>query len=61
MTNAALLDEFSDNLWLEDGLSRNTLDSYRRDLNKFAAWLEKQRDASIHAGVGKQGVSARAD
>ena len=47
MTNAALLDEFSDNLWLEDGLSRNTLDSYRRDLNKFAAWLEKQRDVSI--------------
>ena len=47
MNNAELLDEFCDNLWLEDGLSRNTLDSYRRDLNKFAAWLEKQRDASI--------------
>ena len=47
MTNADLLDEFCDNLWLEDGLSRNTLDSYRRDLSKFAAWLEKQRDASI--------------
>jgi integrase/recombinase XerD len=45
MSNAELLDEFCDNLWLEDGLSRNTLDSYRRDLNKFAAWLEKQRDA----------------
>src|SRR5450759_4273555 len=47
MNNAELLDEFCDNLWLEDGLSRNTLDSYRRDLTKFAAWLEKQRDASI--------------
>jgi integrase/recombinase XerD len=47
VNNAELLDEFCDNLWLEDGLSRNTLDSYRRDLNKFAAWLEKQRDASI--------------
>lgn len=34
-----LLDEFSDALWLEDGLSRNTLESYRRDLGKFAAWL----------------------
>jgi integrase/recombinase XerD len=42
-----LLDEFCDNLWLEDGLSRNTLDSSRRDLRKFASWLEKQRDASI--------------
>ncbi len=47
MNNTALLDEFSDSLWLEDGLSRNTLDSYRRDLTKFAAWLEQQRDASI--------------
>ncbi len=47
MTNAELLDEFCDNLWLEDGLSRNTLDSYRRDLRKFADWLEKQHTASI--------------
>ena len=36
-----LLDEFSDTLWLEDGLSRNTLESYRRDLDQFAAWLQK--------------------
>ena len=47
MNNADLLDEFSDNLWLEDGLSRNTLESYRRDLNKFAAWLEAARGASL--------------
>jgi integrase/recombinase XerD len=43
VNNTDLLDEFSDSLWLEDGLSRNTLESYRRDLNKFAAWLEQQR------------------
>lgn len=42
MNNAELLDEFCDSLWLEDGLSRNTLESYRRDLNKYAAWLEAQ-------------------
>ncbi len=47
MNNTELLDEFCDNLWLEDGLSRNTLDSYRRDLIKFAAWLEQQRGLSI--------------
>ena len=47
MNDADLLDEFCDNLWLEDGLSRNTLDSYRRDLRKFAAWLEKERGASM--------------
>ena len=34
------IDEFCDALWLEDGLSRNTLDSYRRDLRQFAGWLE---------------------
>jgi integrase/recombinase XerD len=47
MNNADLLDEFSDALWLEDGLSRNTLESYRRDLNKFSVWLEKQRKCSL--------------
>lgn len=47
MNNTELLDEFSDALWLEDGLSRNTLDSYRRDLNKFADWLEAQRGAAL--------------
>jgi integrase/recombinase XerD len=35
----ALLDRFADGLWLADGLARNTLDSYRRDLSGFAAWL----------------------
>ena len=38
MNDAELLDEFFDTLWLEDGLSRNTLDSYRRDLVKFSQW-----------------------
>jgi len=47
MNNAELLDEFCDHLWLEDGLARNTLDSYRRDLVKFASWLEQQRGASL--------------
>lgn len=40
--NAAILDEFFDALWLEDGLSRNTLQSYRNDLQLFADWLGKQ-------------------
>jgi len=47
MNNAELLDEFCDNLWLEDGLSRNTLDSYRRDLRKFSEWLEKNSNTAI--------------
>ena len=30
---------FIDGLWLEEGLARNTLDAYRRDLRLFAEWL----------------------
>ena len=37
--DAELLDEFCDQLWLEDGLSKNTLESYRRDLRQFADWV----------------------
>ena len=39
--NASILDAFTDALWLEDGLSKNTLESYRRDLVQFAAFLQK--------------------
>ena len=34
-----VLDAFCDALWLEDGLARNTLESYRRDIGQFGAWL----------------------
>jgi len=32
------VDAFIDNLWLEEGLSRNTLEAYRRDLNQLVAF-----------------------
>jgi integrase/recombinase XerD len=38
----ALLDAFADTLWLEAGLSKNTLASYRADLAQFSAWLGPQ-------------------
>mgnify|MGYP001281049571 FL=1 len=41
------LDEFCDALWLEDGLSRNTLDSYRRDLTLFQLWLAKRQSKAL--------------
>jgi len=47
--NAALLDEFCDTVWLEDGLAKNTLEAYRRDLRLFAEWLERQGRESIVA------------
>ena len=34
----ASIDSFIDALWLEDGLSKNTLAAYRRDLSIYADW-----------------------
>ncbi len=42
-----LLDEFCDLLWLEDGLARNTLESYRRDLRKYASWLKHAAEKTL--------------
>jgi integrase/recombinase XerD len=36
-------------LWIEDGLSANTLAAYRRDLSLFADWLAKQKGSAIEA------------
>ncbi|MGY0197675.1 site-specific tyrosine recombinase XerD [Leptothrix sp. BB-4] len=38
----AVIDRFLDALWLEDGLSRNTLAAYRRDLQGLAGGLALQ-------------------
>jgi len=46
----AVIDEFCDALWLEDGLSKNTLDAYKRDLLLFAAWLA-QRQKNLYEVV----------
>ena len=48
--DSGLIDEFCDALWLEDGLAKNTLEAYRRDLSQFATWLDAQhRKALISA------------
>ena len=41
--NPSELDTFIDHLWLEDGLSKNTLESYRADLSQFHTWLVTQQ------------------
>lgn len=43
----AEIDEFCDTLWLEDGLSKNTLEAYRRDLTLFAKWRHAQNMVSL--------------
>jgi len=42
-----LLDDFIDRIWLEEGLARNTLDSYRQDLEQFSAWVQKAAEKSL--------------
>jgi len=37
-----IIDKFLDSQWLEKGLSRNTLESYGRDLKAYSTWLEQQ-------------------
>lgn len=34
---------FLEAMWLEDGLSDNTLRAYRQDLSAFDAWLKEKR------------------
>ena len=50
------IDAFVDALWLEQGLSGNTLAAYRRDLSLYGQWLMAQgrsldetREADLHA------------
>jgi integrase/recombinase XerD len=40
--DADLIERFVDALWMEKGLSDNTLDAYRSDLAKLARWLSSQ-------------------
>mgnify|MGYP000001581330 FL=1 len=52
--SAASVDRFIDALWLEDGLSSNTLAAYRRDLSLFAAWLDAEDGQALDATTESQ-------
>ena len=41
------IDRFVDALWLEDGLSANTLAAYRRDLTLYAHWLAREAGKAL--------------
>jgi integrase/recombinase XerD len=43
----AMIDDFCDTLWLEDGLAKNSLDAYRRDMRLFAMWLHAERAKNL--------------
>ncbi|WP_374324044.1 site-specific tyrosine recombinase XerD [Azonexus sp.] len=41
------IDQFCDALWLEDGLAKATLASYRSDLGRLAGWLAEHRHEAL--------------
>ncbi len=45
--NFNLVEKFLDAMWLERGLSDNTLSSYRSDLSKFCDWLDGNNEKLI--------------
>lgn len=70
MSDTALIEQFADALWMERGLSRNTLAAYQSDLAKTSEWLsantarglcDAQREDLLGylAELGMQGRSAR--
>jgi integrase/recombinase XerD len=61
------LSAFIDSLWLEEGLARNTLEAYRRDLTLFGQWLATRgkalpeaQEADIHAYFAERHAATRA-
>lgn len=47
--NQTAIDRFVDAVWLEDGLSANTLAAYRRDLTALAQWLQLHAATALDA------------
>jgi integrase/recombinase XerD len=45
--DASHIDAFIDAIWLEQGLSKNTLEAYRRDLILYSAWLSQAHGRGI--------------
>jgi len=62
------IDNFCDALWLEDGLAKSTLDSYRSDLGRLAIWLAEHghenlldiRETTLTAFIAHLSRSTRA-
>ena len=47
MADDALIERFADAVWMERGLSPNTLAAYQSDLRRFARWLEKEQGQEL--------------
>lgn len=53
----SLIEQFLDAIWMERGLSENTLAAYRNDLTGYARWLGAQQHDDLVA-VGRDQVQA---
>jgi integrase/recombinase XerD len=47
-----LIESFTDHLWMENGLSDNTLSAYRNDLASFSIWLDEKSSNLINVDTG---------
>ncbi len=51
------IDAFIDALWLEQGLAKNTLQAYRRDLTLYSDWLSQHAGKALEAST-EQDINA---
>ncbi len=49
--DSGCIDTFIDAIWLEEGLSKNTLAAYRRDLTLYAAWLDQHHGKPLNTSA----------
>ena len=47
MKRDSIIDQFADSLWLSDGLARNTIESYGRDIAQLDDWVKKQNAGTL--------------
>lgn len=47
----SVIEQFCDQIWMEQGLSDATLSSYRSDLKLFSQWLDKQGKNLVNASA----------
>ncbi len=58
LSNNEIIDGFCDAIWLEDGLAKNTLASYRADLIIFERWLKANGREKSLLEVTRQDILA---
>ena len=48
MLNENIIDKYCDSIWVEKGLSKNTISSYSSDLKHLKIWLEDKGKSLIN-------------